>query len=167
MARWLSAASCPPSDAPPREAAAHCRMTGHGICLLDRTRMSGIVANVRMESMSAAEIDAYLQALDEPKRRTLTQLRETILDILPDADQGISYGAPAFKVSGKTIAGFAAFKHHLSYLPHSGSVLVELSEELKGYATSSGALRFDIDKPLPRHLLKKLIDVRLRQASAS
>ena len=94
MARWLSAASCPPSDAPPRVAAAHCPTTGHGICLLDRPRMSGIAANVRMESMSAGEIDAYLQALDEPKRRTLTQLRETILDILPDADQGISYGGP-------------------------------------------------------------------------
>jgi uncharacterized protein YdhG (YjbR/CyaY superfamily) len=46
-------------------------------------------------------------------------------------------------------------------------VFVELREELKGYPTSSGALRFDIDKPLPRHLVKKLIDVRLRQASAS
>ena len=129
--------------------------------------MNGTAAYVRMESMSAAEIDAYLQALDGPKRRTLTQLRETILDILPDADQGISYGAPAFKVGGKTIAGFAAFKRHLSYLPHSGSVFVELIEELNGYPTSSGALRFDIDKPLPRHLVKKLIDVRLRQASAS
>src|ERR1700681_2629546 len=82
-------------------------MTGHGICLLDRPRMSGIAANVRMEPMSAAAIDAYLQALDEPKRRTLTQLRETILDILPDADQSIADGAPAFKVGGKRIAGFA------------------------------------------------------------
>jgi uncharacterized protein YdhG (YjbR/CyaY superfamily) len=112
--------------------------------------------------MSAAEIDLYLHALDEPKRGTLTQLRETILDILPDADQGIAYGAPAFKVRGKTIAGFAAFKDHLSYLPHSGSVFPELSAELTGYSTSSGALRFDVDKPLPRHLVKKLIDVRLR-----
>ena len=60
-------------------------------------------------------------------------MRETILNILPDADQGISYGAPAFKVGGKTIAGFVALMHHLSYLPHSGSVFVELSEELKGY----------------------------------
>jgi uncharacterized protein YdhG (YjbR/CyaY superfamily) len=72
--------------------------------------------------VSAQEIDQYLDALEEPKRTTLAQLRQTILDILPEAEQGISYGVPAFKVRGKTIAGFAAFKNHLSYLPHSGSV---------------------------------------------
>jgi uncharacterized protein YdhG (YjbR/CyaY superfamily) len=117
--------------------------------------------------VSAAEIDAYLQALEEPKRGTLTRLRETILDILPDAEQGIAYGVPAFKVRGKTIAGFAAFKRHLSYLPHSGSVFPELSAELTGYSTSSGALRFEVDTPLPRLLVQRLIEVRLRQAFAS
>ena len=87
-----------------------------------------------------------------------------ILDVLPEAEQGISYGSPAFKVRGKTIAGFAAFKNHLSYLPHSGSVFPQLKDELKGYPTSLGALRFDIDRPLPVPLVEKLIAVRLRQA---
>ena len=73
-------------------------------------------------AVSAQEIDQYLDALEEPKRATLAQLRQTIVDILPEAEQGISYGVPAFKVRGKTIARFAAFKNHLSYLPHSGSV---------------------------------------------
>ena len=62
------------------------------------------------------------------------------------------------------IAGFAAFKNHLSYLPHSGSVFPQLKDELKGYATSLGALRFDIGRPLPAPLVEKLIAVRLRQA---
>ena len=73
-------------------------------------------------AVSAQEIDQYLDALEEPKRTTLARLRQTILNIVPEAEQGISYGVPAFKVRGKTIAGFAAFKNHLSYLPHSGSV---------------------------------------------
>ena len=114
--------------------------------------------------MSAAEIDQYLGALEEPKRTTLAGLRQTILDILPEAEQGIAYGLPAFKVRGKTIAGFAAFKNHLSYLPHSGSVFPQLKDELKGYSTSSGALRFGIDQPLPAPLVEKLIAVRLKQA---
>jgi len=114
--------------------------------------------------VSAQQIDQYLDALEEPKRTTLAQLRQMILDTLPEAEQGISYGVPAFKVRGKTIAGFAAFKNHLSYLPHSGSVFPQLAEELIGYATSSGALRFSIDQPLPRSLVEKLIAVRLRQA---
>jgi uncharacterized protein YdhG (YjbR/CyaY superfamily) len=52
-------------------------------------------------------------------------------------------------VQGKTIAGFAAFKNHLSYLPHSGSVFPQLKDELRGYSRSSGALRFDIRHALP------------------
>ena len=114
--------------------------------------------------MSAQEIDQYLDALEEPKRTTLATLRQTILDIVPEAEQGISYGMPAFKVRGKTIAGFAAFKNHLSYLPHSGSVFPELRDDLKGYSTSLGALRFSIGEPLPVPLVEKLIEVRLRQA---
>ncbi len=114
--------------------------------------------------MSAQEIDQYLDALEEPKRATLALLRQTILAILPEAEQGISYGVPAFRVRGKTIAGFAAFKNHLSYLPHSGSVFPQLKDELKGYSMSSGALRFDIGHVLSESLVERLIAVRLQQA---
>jgi uncharacterized protein YdhG (YjbR/CyaY superfamily) len=114
--------------------------------------------------MSAAEIDGYLDALDEPKRSTLSQLRHDILAVVPQAEQCISYTVPGFKLSGKTIAGFAAFKNHLSYLPHSGSVFPELAKELAGYQKSSGALRFPVDQSLPPDLVEKLIAVRLRQA---
>ena len=114
--------------------------------------------------VSAAEIDHYLDSLEEPKRATLSQLREAILRVIPDAVQGISYGVPAFKVNGKTIAGFAAFKNHLSYLPHSGSVFPELSDELTGYSMTTGALHFQIDLPLPQELVQRLIAVRQRQA---
>jgi uncharacterized protein YdhG (YjbR/CyaY superfamily) len=113
--------------------------------------------------MSAAEIDEYLNRLDEPKRSTLSQLRRDILAVVPDAEQCISYAVPGFKVAGKTIAGFAAFKNHLSYLPHSGSVFPELAEELVGYQTSSGALRFPVDQPLPAELVRKLVAIRLGQ----
>ena len=118
----------------------------------------------RMGAVSAEEIDRYLDALEEPKRIALARLRQTILGILPDAEQAISYGLPAFKVRGKTIAGFAAFKNHLSYLPHSGTVFPQLKDDLGGYSTSSGALRFGIDQPLSLPLVEKLIAVRLQQA---
>ncbi len=126
--------------------------------------MPATAAGKHNGAVSAQEVDQYLDALEEPKRSTLALLRQTILDVLPEAEQGISYGAPAFKVRGKTIAGFAAFKNHLSYLPHSGSVFPQLTEELKGYSTSSGALRFDVGRALPAPLVEKLIAVRLRQA---
>jgi uncharacterized protein YdhG (YjbR/CyaY superfamily) len=123
-------------------------------------------ASARRENHRVAkhEIDEYLDGLDEPQRTTLRELRDTIARLLPEAEQCISYGMPAFKVQGKVIAGFAAFKNHLSYLPHSGSVLSELPEELSTFAQSKGSLRFAVDEPLPPELVKKLIAVRMRQA---
>lgn len=115
--------------------------------------------------MSAQEIDAYLEGLDEPKRSTLQRLRETILEIIPDAEQCISYGLPAFRVHGTVVAGFAAFKNHLSYLPHSGSVLPELGDAAAGYGGTKSSLHFPIDSPLPKPLVERLLALRLDQIS--
>ena len=73
--------------------------------------------------MPAEEVDQYLLAIEEPKRSTLEALRRTILEVVPEAEQVISYRVPAFRVGNRTVAGFAAFRSHLSYLPFSGSVL--------------------------------------------
>src|SRR5437660_2889449 len=105
--------------------------------------------------MSDRDIDKYLAQVDEPKRSTLQVLRQSIQRIIPEAEQCISYGAPAFRMHGKVVAGFAAFKNHLAYLPHSGSVFPEVREELADYVTTSGSLHFPIDKPLPESLVKK------------
>ena len=114
-----------------------------------------------------ADVTAYLAALDERQRSTLEALRRTILQVLPGAEETISYGMPAYKVGGKTIAGFAAFKNHLSYLPHSGSVLDKLGDELASYDRTKGSLHFPIDKPLPRRLVQRLVEVRLAEAGLS
>lgn len=111
--------------------------------------------------MSAQEVDEYLSAVDEPKRGTLHALRRTILEIVPEAEQVISYRVPAFRVEGKVVAGFAAFKDHLSYLPFSGSVLDQLGDQLRGYTMTKSALHFPVDRPLPTRLVEKLIAVRL------
>jgi uncharacterized protein YdhG (YjbR/CyaY superfamily) len=113
--------------------------------------------------MSTKEVDDYLAGLDEPKRGTLEQLRTSIAAILPDAEEGLAYGVPAFKVGGKAVAGFTAAKDHLSYLPHSGSVLAELSDELAGFEASKGSLHFAVDSPLPDDLVAKLIAARLAE----
>jgi len=113
--------------------------------------------------VTARGIDDYLAALDEPKRTALQELRQTILGIIPKAEECISYGMPAFRLEGKVIAGFAAFKNHLSYLPHSGSVFRELSEDLAGYESTTGSLHFPIDQPLPKALVRKLIASRLNE----
>ncbi len=114
--------------------------------------------------MSVAEVDAHLGGIEEPKRSTLQSLRLTILELVPEAEQVISYRIPAFRLDGQTIAGFAAFRNHLSHLPSSGSVLPRLADELAGYTMSKSALHFPIDRPLPKSLVRKLIKMRLDES---
>ena len=114
--------------------------------------------------MATEEIEGYLAGLEEPKRGTLGALRRSILAVRPDLEQGISYGLPAFRLDGTVVAGFAAFKAHLSYLPHSGSVFPVLRDEVASFKTSTGALQFPIDSSLPNSLVEQLIRVRLSQA---
>ena len=117
--------------------------------------------------LSAEDVDEYLRGIEEPKRSTLEALRRTILEIVPDAEQVISYKVPAFRVDGRIVAGFAAFKDHLSYLPFSGSVLPELKSELEGYTMTKSALHFSVDRPLPKSLVRKLIAARRSKAARS
>ena len=117
--------------------------------------------------MSAEDVDEYLRGIEEPKRGTLGALRRTILEIVPEAEQVISYKVPAFRVEGELVAGFAAFKDHLSYLPFSGSVLPELASELEGYTMTKSALHFPIDRPLPKMLVRKLIAARRSKSPRS
>jgi uncharacterized protein YdhG (YjbR/CyaY superfamily) len=109
------------------------------------------------------EIDAYLAGLDDPARSTLEEVRRRILAVIPGAEEGLSYGVPAFRVGGKPVAGFAAATQHLSYFPHSGSVVAMLAGDLAGYGTSKGTVRFPLDEPLPACLVERLVGARLEE----
>ena len=110
-------------------------------------------------------IDDYLAGLDAQQRATLSVMRERILSIAPEAEETISYGAPAFRINGVSIAGFSAAKSHLSYLPHSGSVISQLDpSELDGFTYSKGAVKMPNETPLPRTLIARLIECRRNEA---
>lgn len=114
--------------------------------------------------MTSEDIDRYLADLEEPKRDTLEEMRRRILEVIPEAEQCLSYAVPAFKINGKVVAGLAAFKSHLSYLPHSGSVLGAATDKTREYTQTKSALHFPIDEPLPRELIRELIELKLREA---
>lgn len=113
--------------------------------------------------MASKAVDDYLGDLEEPKRATLEALRRTLLDLIPDAEECLAYGVPAIKRDGELVAGYAAYKNHLSYLPHSGSVLASVAEDTAEYETSKGALKFGVDAPLPRALVETLVNARLKE----
>ncbi|WP_312347839.1 DUF1801 domain-containing protein [Actinomyces sp.] len=110
-------------------------------------------------------IDDYLAGLGEADREALGQLRSTILAVIPGAVQGLAYNLPAFRVGGKVLAGFAAYKDHLSYFPHSGTVLAGIEPRLlEGLDhASKGTLRFRVDTPLAPELVEALIRAKARE----
>lgn len=113
--------------------------------------------------MSSTEIDDYLATVGEPGRSTLEALRLSILAVVPDAEQCMSYAMPAFRVDGKVVAGFAAFKRHLAYLPHSSNVFPAIADRLEGYEYTKGSLHFPLDAPLPDPLVRALVEARLAE----
>lgn len=120
-------------------------------------------APTTVSGMAEAEVDDYLSRLDQSCRDTLQEMRHRILRVIPDAEQGLSYGLPVFRVQGKPLAGLAAFRNHLSYLPHSGSVLTALGERLSGYIATQGSLHFAVGRPLPQDLIGALLQARMVQ----
>jgi uncharacterized protein YdhG (YjbR/CyaY superfamily) len=112
--------------------------------------------------MSSKQVTAHIARIPEPQKSTLVQLRKIIQEIIPNAEEVISYGFPGYRLNGKVICGFDAFKNHCSFFPHSSLVIPELEKELANYKTSKGALQFPINKPLPKALVRKLIATRLR-----
>ena len=90
-------------------------------------------------------------------------MRKAILEIIPRAEEVISYGMPAFKVNGNIVAGLLSNKNHVGYYPFSGSVLHLFPKELSKYSTTKSAIHIPIDKTLPKGLIAKLIRARISQ----
>ncbi len=108
-------------------------------------------------------IDEYLATAGADQRTALEKLRKTIKAIVPTAEECIAYGVAAFRLNGKAIAGLGASTNHCSYFPMSGAIVAALRDELKGYETSKGSIRFQAAKPLPASLVRKLVQARIAE----
>ena len=111
--------------------------------------------------MALTPIDEYLSKLLANDSDALEHLRQVIKAVVPDAEELITYQIPTFKINGKAVAGFAAYKNHLSYFPFSGSLLDQFKDETADYKQTKGALHFTTDKPLPDDLIKQMVYAKL------
>lgn len=112
-----------------------------------------------------ARVIAIYKSAPLPQRKTMLAMRKNIREILPRAEEVVSYGMPAFKVDGNVVAGILHAKNHVGYYPFSGSVLRMFPKELAKFSTTKSAIHVPIDKPLSKTLLKKLVAARISQCS--
>ena len=115
----------------------------------------------------SAEIDAFLAGLPQEVREALEDLRRTIATAAPDAVEGIGYGVPAFKYRGRPLVSFGAGKSHCSFYVQSPALMDAHRDELAGYDTAKGTIRFAADKPLPAGLVAKLVKARVAETDAA
>jgi uncharacterized protein YdhG (YjbR/CyaY superfamily) len=114
---------------------------------------------------SATNVDDYLAAVPVRARAALDKLRKAIRAAAPKATEGISYQIPIFKL-GSPLVGFAAFENHCSFFVMSPAVMKAHKQDLKPYDTSTGTIRFAVNKPLPASLIKKLVTARIAENDA-
>jgi len=109
------------------------------------------------------DLNVYLAALAPDAREAVQKLRKAISAAAPRAEEGSSYGLPAFKLDGRPLVCFAAAARHCSFYPMSPAVLRAYAADLRGYETSKGTIRFPPERPLPSALVRKLVKARIAE----
>ncbi len=105
-------------------------------------------------------IDEYIRSFPLDVQVILEKMRKAVREAAPEASEAISYRIPAFRMNGKTLVYFAAFKHHIGFYPVSSGIEA-FKKELFSYKQGKGSVRFPLDKPIPYELVKKIVRFRI------
>ena len=108
-----------------------------------------------------ATIDEYIRLFPQPVREKLTALRKLIRQLVPEAQEKISYQMPAFYLNGNLVY-FAAHAKHIGFYP-TASGISNFKRELSKYQYSKGAIQFPLGKPLPVELVSKIVEFRVNE----
>jgi uncharacterized protein YdhG (YjbR/CyaY superfamily) len=109
------------------------------------------------------EVDDYILTLTPPERAELERLREIVMETIPEAEQGVNYGMPAFFYRGWPVVSVMVLKNHLSLYPFSGKVTELLADALSDFEVTPGSIHFTLELPLPEDLCKQILAARLAE----
>jgi uncharacterized protein YdhG (YjbR/CyaY superfamily) len=115
-----------------------------------------------MDKNKIKTIEGYIKKFPPEVRKILEKIRQIIKKAAPGAEEAFGYGVPAFKLNGKWLVYFAAFKNHVGFYP-TPSGIAAFEKELSGYELSEGTIRFPLSSPIPYDLLKRIAAFRVKQ----
>lgn len=108
-------------------------------------------------------VDAYIASVKPAEKALFKEMSRVLKDILPDVEQGLSYGMPSYLYKGKGVLSFVVAKKFLSMYPFSGKVLAKVETQLKGFETTTGSVHFSVEHPIPESLLREIITLRIQE----
>ena len=106
-------------------------------------------------------IDEYIDTFPEDVQKILSELRQSIKESAPEAEETINYQMPTFTLNGNLVH-FAAFKNHIGFYP-TPTGIEAFKEELAPYKGAKGSVQFPIDQPLPLPLIRKIVEYRVKE----
>ncbi len=113
------------------------------------------------------EVSDYLAGLDEPARGILSGIVDRARELVPDAEEGSSYGMAALRYRGRPLFAAVETKDHLSVFPFSPAAVDAVAPELEGYSLSKGTIRFSPQQPLPAGVVDRLVELRRAEIDAA
>lgn len=103
---------------------------------------------------------AYLSRLPDDQRQVLEHLRNVVIEAVPEAQEAISYGLPAFRLRGKPLLALGATSKHCALYPMAPEIIERFADELTDFSTSKGTIRFQPEAPLPDDLVRRIAIAR-------
>jgi uncharacterized protein YdhG (YjbR/CyaY superfamily) len=111
-------------------------------------------------------VDMYISSLPEAKQARMNELRAWIRAAAPDADEVITYKMPGFKLGGRFLVSYDAYKNHYSLFPSSQGVQRALGTEIEPFMTGKGTISFTDERPLTRNQVTRIIQARVDEVRA-
>jgi len=108
-------------------------------------------------------VDKYIATFPKSVKKILEEVRQTIKEVIPDAEELISYQIPAFKLDGNYVIYFAGWKNHVSLYPVTDEIKEKFKKEIPSYKTAKGTIQFPLDKPMPLKLITKITKFRVKE----
>ena len=112
-------------------------------------------------------MEEYLDGLPPPQRVALERVRAVVTKVVPEAEEGVSYGVPAFIYEGRPASWVQGRRNHLSVFPCSPEAITSVKDRLEGFELSKGTIRFTPENPVPEKVLAEVVRARQQEITTN